>query len=136
MFGKLLFLFIITPIVELFLLIEIGKAIGTLEIIGLTIASGIIGAALTKSQGFSVLRKMQKEMAEGRMPTANLMDGFMILIGGILLLTPGVLTDAIGFLFLIPWTRVLVKGLLMKWIIYKIHKDQIHIHIDQHPLSR
>jgi len=136
MFGKLLFLFIITPIVELFLLIEIGKAIGTLEIIGLTIASGIIGAALAKSQGFSVLRKMQKEMAEGRIPTANLMDGFMILIGGILLLTPGVLTDAIGFLFLIPWTRVLVKGLLMKWIIYKIHKDQIHIHIDQHPLSR
>jgi len=136
MFGKLLFLFIITPIVELFLLIEIGKAIGTLEIIGLTIASGIIGAALAKSQGFSVLRRVQKEMAEGRMPTANLMDGFMILIGGILLLTPGVLTDAIGFLFLIPWTRVLVKGLLMKWIIYKIHKDQIHIHIDQHPLSR
>ncbi len=133
MLAKLLFLFIITPMVELFLLIEIGKAIGTLEVIGLTIASGIIGAALAKSQGFSVLRKMQKEMAEGRIPTANLMDGFMILIGGILLLTPGVLTDAIGFLFLIPWTRVLMKRLLMKWIIYKIDKGRVHIHIDHHP---
>ena len=136
MLAKLLFLFIITPIAELFLLIEIGKAIGTLEVIGLTIASGIAGAALAKSQGLSVLRKMQKEMAEGRIPTANLIDGVMIFIGGILLLTPGVLTDAIGFLFLIPWTRVLMKRLLMKWIIYKIQKGQVHIHIDHHPWNR
>lgn len=135
MLGKLLFLFIIIPMVELFLLIEIGKAIGTLEVILLTIASGIVGAALAKSQGLSVLRKMQKEMAEGRIPTANLIDGVMILIGGILLLTPGVLTDAIGLLFLIPWTRVLMKRLMMKWMIYKIQKDQIHIHIDRHPWS-
>jgi len=119
--------------IELFLLIEIGKAIGTLEVIALTIVTGIIGAALAKSQGLSVFRKIQKEMAEGRMPTANLIDGVMILIGGILLLTPGVLTDAIGFLFLIPWTRVLMKRLLMKWMIYKIQKGQIHVSIDQHP---
>jgi UPF0716 protein FxsA len=133
MLVKLLFLFLITPMVELFLLIEIGKAIGTLEVIGLTIVSGIAGAALAKSQGLSVLRKIQKEMAEGRIPAANLINGLMILIGGILLLTPGVLTDAIGFLFLIPWTRVLMKRLLMKWIIYKIQKGQVHIHIDHHP---
>lgn len=135
MLGKVLIIFIITPMIELFLLIEIGKAIGTLEVILLTIASGIVGAVLAKSQGLSVLRKMQNEMAESRIPTANLIDGVMILIGGILLLTPGVLTDAIGFLFLIPWTRVLMKKLLMKWIIYKIQKGQVHIHIDQHPWS-
>ncbi len=121
---------------ELFVLIEIGKAIGTLEVILLTIASGIAGAALAKSQGLSVLRKMQKEMAEGRIPAANLIDGLMIFIGGILLLTPGILTDIIGFLFLIPWTRVLMKRLLMKWVIYRIKKDQIAIHIDHHPWSR
>lgn len=133
MLGKLLFIFIITPMVELFLLIEIGKAIGTLEIIGLTIATGIAGAALAKSQGISLLRKIQTEMAEGRVPAANLIDGLMILIGGILLLTPGVLTDVIGFLFLVPWTRVFLKKLLMRWMIYKIQKAQIHIHIDHHP---
>jgi UPF0716 protein FxsA len=121
------------PMVELFLLIEIGKAIGTLEVILLTIASGIAGAALAKSQGFSILKKMQQEMAEGRVPAANLIDGLMILIGGILLLTPGIVTDAIGFLFLIPWTRVLMKRLLMKWMMNKIQKGQVHIHINQHP---
>ncbi|MDI7261630.1 MAG: membrane protein FxsA [Thermodesulfobacteriota bacterium] len=133
MLVKLLFLFIITPMAELFLLIEIGKAIGTLEVILLTIVTGIIGAALAKSQGLSVLRKIQQEMAEGRMPASNLIDGVMILIGGILLLTPGVLTDAFGILLLIPWTRVLMKKLLMKWMIYKTHKGQIHIRIDRHP---
>jgi UPF0716 protein FxsA len=135
MLGKVLIIFIITPMIELFLLIEIGKAIGTLEVIGLTIATGIAGAALAKSQGLSILRKIQKEMAEGRIPAANLIDGLMILIGGILLLTPGVLTDAIGFLCLIPWTRVLMKRLLTRWMISKIQKDQVHIHIDQHPWS-
>lgn len=132
MFGKLLFLFIVTPMVELLLLIEIGKAIGTLEVILLTIATGIAGAALAKSQGLSVLRKMQQEMAEGRMPASNLIDGVMILIGGILLLTPGVLTDLFGLFLLIPWTRVLMKKLLMKWMIYKIQKGQFRIHIDHH----
>ncbi len=133
MLVKLLLLFLIIPMVELFLLIEIGKAIGTLEVILLTIATGIAGAALAKSQGLSILRKIQKEMAEGRIPAANLIDGLMILIGGILLLTPGVLTDAFGLLLLVPWTRVLMKRLLMKWMIYKTHKGQIHIRIDRHP---
>jgi UPF0716 protein FxsA len=130
---KLLFLFIVTPMVELLLLIEIGKAIGTLEVIFLTIVTGIIGAALAKSQGLSVLRKMQQEMAEGRIPASNLMDGVMILIGGILLLTPGVLTDLFGLVLLIPWTRVLMKKMLMKWMTFKIQKGQIHIHIDHRP---
>ncbi len=133
MLSKLLFIFIILPVAEMFLLIEIGKAIGTIEVIGLTIATGIAGAALAKSQGLSVLRKMQGEMAEGKMPAVNLIDGVMILIGGILLLTPGVLTDAFGLLLLVPWTRVLMKKLLMKWMIYKTHKGQIHIRIDRHP---
>lgn len=133
MLSKLLFIFIILPVAEMFLLIEIGKAIGTIEVIGLTIATGIAGAALAKSQGLSVLRKMQGEMAEGKMPAVNLIDGVMILIGGILLLTPGVLTDAFGLLLLVPWTRVLMKRLLIKWMIYKTHKGQIHIRIDRHP---
>jgi len=136
MLAKLLLIFILTPMVELFLLIEIGKAIGTLEVILLTIATGIAGAALAKSQGISLLKKIQREMAEGRVPAANLVDGLMILMGGILLLTPGVLTDAFGFLFLIPWTRVFLKKLLMRWMMNKIQKEQFHIHINHRPWDR
>lgn len=130
MFGRLLLLFIITPLVELLLLIEIGKAIGTLEVILLTIVTGIAGAALAKSQGFSTLRKIQQEMAEGRIPASNLMDGLMILIGGILLLTPGILTDLFGLFLLIPWSRILLKKILTRWIIHQIEKGKIHIHLD------
>ncbi len=130
--AKLLFLFILTPLVELMLLIEIGKAIGTLEVIMLTIATGMAGAALAKWQGLSVLRKMQQEMAEGRMPASNLVDGVMILIGGILLLTPGVLTDLFGLFLLIPWTRLLMKRLLIKWMSDKILRGQVRLHINHH----
>ncbi len=127
---KLLFLFTVTPLLELFILIEIGKAIGTLEVILLTIVTGIAGAALAKSQGLSVLRKMQQEMAEGRMPAVDLVDGVMILTGGILLLTPGILTDFLGLSLLIPWTRVLFKKLLIKGMFDKIQRGQVHIHIN------
>jgi UPF0716 protein FxsA len=127
---NLLFLFILIPLFELLLLIEIGKAIGTLEVILLTILTGMAGATLAKSQGLSTLKKMQQEMAEGRAPASNLIDGVMILIGGILLLTPGVLTDLFGLFLLIPWSRILFKKLLMRWMTQKIRKGQVHIHID------
>ncbi|MBM4278552.1 MAG: FxsA family protein [Deltaproteobacteria bacterium] len=132
MFGKLLFLFIFIPLVELMLLIEIGKVIGTLEVIMLTIVTGVAGAALAKWQGLSVIRKMRQEMGEGRMPASNLMDGVMILVGGILLLTPGILTDLFGLFLLIPWTRLLIKKLLMKWMAQKIQRGQVNIHINHH----
>lgn len=133
MLAKLLFLFIVTPLIELLLLIEIGKVIGTLEVIMLTVVTGVAGAALAKWQGLSVLKKMQQEMAEGRMPASNLIDGVMILIGGILLLTPGIVTDLVGLFLLIPWTRVLLKRLFVKWMTYKVKKGQFHIHIDHRP---
>ncbi len=128
--AKLLLFFVVTPFVELMLLIEIGKTIGTLEVILLTVLTGIAGAALAKSQGFSVVRKMQQEMAEGRIPASNLIDGAMILIGGILLLTPGVLTDLFGLFLLVPRSQTLLKKTLTRWIIRQVEKGQIHIHID------
>jgi UPF0716 protein FxsA len=73
---------------------------------------------------------MQQEMAEGRMPASNLMDGVIILVGGILLLTPGILTDLFGLFLLIPWTRTLMKKVFMKWVIHKVQKGRAHIHID------
>ena len=93
--GRLLLAFILIPVVELFLLIEIGRRIGTLPTLVLIVATGVLGAWLVRLQGLSVLRKVQAEMAVGRMPAGAMVDGIIILIAGAVLMTPGVLTDAL-----------------------------------------
>jgi len=113
---RLVLLFTVLPAIELALLIEIGRRIGTLETIGLIIVTGVVGAALARYQGIAVLRRSQKELAEGRMPAAALMDGVIILVAAALLVTPGILTDATGFLLLIPLTRTGIRRLLARWL--------------------
>jgi UPF0716 protein FxsA len=109
--GKLLLLFIVVPAVELALLIEIGRHIGTLPTLGLIVVTGVLGASLTRRQGVSVWRKAREELRGGSVPTGHLADGIIILIAGALLITPGVLTDAFGFLCLVPAFRSLIKRL-------------------------
>ncbi|HOY10547.1 MAG TPA: membrane protein FxsA [Candidatus Omnitrophota bacterium] len=112
MLSYLMALFIIVPTVELYLLIKVGGAIGAANTIFLIIATGALGAALARAQGFAVLRRIQDSLNEGRMPTDDMVNGVMILVGGILLLTPGIITDALGFLLLIPATRDIIKALI------------------------
>ena len=112
--GRLLLLFIIVPAVELALLVEVGGRIGTLATLGLIVATGVVGAALARSQGLSVLRQVQRELAEGRLPAGALADGAIILVAGALLMTPGILTDALGFLCLLPGFRHLIKRALWR----------------------
>lgn len=119
-FSKLLILFLIVPATELYILIEVGKKIGGLTIIGIIILTGIIGAYLVKGQGFMILMKIQNDLNEGIMPGNSLVQGIIILAGGILLLTPGFLTDLVGFIFLIPISRNIVKKYLLKWLKGKI----------------
>jgi len=119
-FNKLLVLFIIIPVVELYTLIEIGKKIGTLPTIGIIILTAILGAYLVKNQGFIILKKIKNNIDEGIMPGDSLIQGAIILAGGILLLTPGFITDIIGFIFLIPGSRKIVKKYLLKWLKGKI----------------
>lgn len=107
--GRLLLLFIVVPAVELALLIELGDHIGTLATLGLIVITGVVGAALARRQGLSVLRNMQLELTEGRLPAGALVDGVIILIAGALLVTPGILTDAVGFLCLVPAVRKRLK---------------------------
>ncbi len=107
--GRLLFLFVVVPAVELGLLIEIGSRFGTLPTLGLLIVTGVVGAALARRPGLGVLRRVPEEVAEGRVPASSLVDGVLILIAGALLMTPGVLTDAVGFLCLVPGARSLLK---------------------------
>ena len=125
-FTKLLILFVIVPVTELYILIEVGKKIGSLTTIGIIILTGIIGAYLVKSQGFMILRKIQNDLNEGIMPGDSLIQGAIILSGGILLLTPGFVTDIVGFIFLIPVSRNIVKKYLLKWLKGKIKEGNFY----------
>ena len=109
MLFRLLLLFIITPIAEMALLIELGKHFGTWHTIGLIVITGIIGASLAKNQGLGVYRNIQQSLYMGELPHNHLIEGLLIFIGGALLITPGILTDGVGFLLVLPPTRRLFR---------------------------
>ena len=112
--GWLVLLFIAVPALELALLIEIGGRIGTGATLLLIAGTGALGAALARSQGLRVLREVQRRLSLGELPASSLVDGLLILVAAALLVTPGVLTDVVGFLCLAPWFRNLVKRELMR----------------------
>ena len=105
MFLRLLAVFILLPLAELALLIQIGRWIGLAGTLALVVGTGLLGAALARRQGAQAWRAIQQEMREGRMPAGSVVDGLLILIGAIVLLTPGILTDLLGFALLLPPTR-------------------------------
>ncbi len=127
MFIKLLILFTLVPILELYVLIEAGRQIGTGATIAMIFFTGIAGAYLARSQGFNLITRIQRDLNEGRIPAGEMMDGAMILAGGLLLLTPGFCTDLFGFCLLTPTTRNILKAWLQKWLEKKIAQGEIHI---------
>jgi UPF0716 protein FxsA len=112
----LFLLFTVLPIIELAILIRIGEATVWWAPVLLVIATGIAGAALSRWQGLRVYQRIREDARAGRMPADALVDGFLILLAGILLITPGVLTDVFGIAFLIPPIRSLVKRGVKAWI--------------------
>ncbi len=103
--GGLALLFIVVPILELVILIRLGQFMGLWPTVALVLAAGFLGAALARFEGARVLIKFQSELAAGRLPTEAAMDGICVMIGGVMLLTPGVLTDLVGLALLFPPTR-------------------------------
>jgi len=128
MLPTLIIIFVLTPVIELFLLIELGKMIGTWNTIAIVVLTGIVGAMLAKSQGLSVLRDMQMDMMNGIMPADSLFDGALVLVGGVLLITPGIITDLLGFLLLIPLTRSGAKKVLKKWLMRKLRSGEVQMY--------
>ena len=112
MFAKLLLLFILVPVAELAIFITLGEKIGLFATLGIIILTAFIGAYLPKSQGLKALNNYQQALAQVKLPHEEVMDGLMILIAGAVLLTPGFLTDAIGFSLLIPPFRKVVKAII------------------------
>ena len=116
MLLKLFLAFTIIPVVEIYLLIQIGTIFGALTSIALVIVTGFLGAYLARIQGLQTLFRIQKSLREGQMPSSELLDALLIGIAGLVLLTPGFLTDAFGFLLLIPNTRTAIKQWLHRQI--------------------
>ncbi len=126
MFFRLFLLFTIIPLIEIWVLIQVGQQIGAFDTIALIILSGIIGAFLARSQGFYIISKIQHELSQGQMPTESLTDGLIILVGAVLLITPGFVTDVMGFLLLVPQTRVFVKKLVMSQFKNYISRNNVY----------
>lgn len=116
MFFKLLLAFTTIPLVEIYLLIHIGSVFGVFTSIALVFFTGLLGAYLARIQGIKTLFKIQESIKEGRMPSGELLEALLIVAAGIVLLTPGFLTDTIGFLLLLPNIREIVKS----WVQSKI----------------
>ena len=116
------------PVLELMLLIEVGSQLGGMTTIGLCLATGFIGASLARSQGAGVLRRMQHTVQQGGLPARELLDGVLILVAGVVLLTPGFVTDAVGILFLLPPSRAIIRALLFRWIQAKLAQGTWTVH--------
>jgi UPF0716 protein FxsA len=120
MFARLLLLFVFVPIIELSLFIYLGRYLGLPATLAIILLTGFLGAVLTKSQGGKALANFQAALSSGKMPASEIVDGLLILIAGAVLLTPGFLTDAIGFTLLIPGARATVRGILSAKLAHKI----------------
>ncbi|HEV7888082.1 MAG TPA: FxsA family protein [Acidimicrobiales bacterium] len=103
-------LFVAVPFAELFVILQVGHAIGVLPTVALLIAMSMLGAALVKREGLGVLRRAQQRINQGEVPGRELVDGVLILFGGALLLTPGFLSDVLGVLLLLPPVRAVLRA--------------------------
>jgi len=124
---KLLFLFTVVPTLELYLLFQISDQIGGLETIYLVLLTGIVGASMAKREGISVIRQIQEASVNGEPPADKLVEGLMVLVGGILLVTPGVMTDAFGLSLIFPLSRKLLVGLVKRTLKDRMQFEGIHI---------
>ncbi|GAA5790186.1 FxsA family protein [Vibrio cholerae] len=117
MFPILLFLFIAVPVIEIALFIQVGGVLGVWPTIALVLLTAIVGASLVRSQGLQTLLTVQQRLAQGQLPTQQILEGVMLAVAGVLLLTPGFFTDILGMLVLLPAPRAYLAKLLMSRVV-------------------
>ena len=120
----LFLLFLLVPAAEIWLLIEVGGVIGVGWTLLIIVATALAGAALVRSQGLAILGRMQREMATGRVPTGDMLEGLMLLLAGAVLLTPGFLTDIAGFAILVPPLRSRLSRWVLVRAVLKAHRQK------------
>lgn len=131
MFFRLVLLFTLLPLIELYLLIKVGSYLGAARTILLVLGTGVIGAYLARLEGWRTWRKMQDNLNRGIAPTGDLVDGVLILAAGLLLITPGILTDIVGLGLLFPPTRSALKDYLRRKLEEHARSTHIEIHLDR-----
>ena len=114
MLPLLVLLFVAVPIVELYVILQVGQWLGVLPTIAILIADSLLGSVLMRSQGRAAWRRFNAAVASGRVPAREVLDGVLIIFGGALLLTPGFVTDVGGLALLLPPTRAVVRGVLVR----------------------
>lgn len=122
--GKLFLLFAIMPIVEISLLLNVGEMIGGWNTVAIVIFTAFFGAYLVRQQGLSTLMQAQSKMQAGSMPGQEMAEGLLLVIAGVLLVTPGFITDGIGFLFSLPFTRPAIARSLLKYMTVRVVASQ------------
>lgn len=130
MLLRLVILFTVLPLVELWLLIRVGQHIGAGPTVLLVVGTGVVGAALARREGLRVLGRIQAELNAGRLPADRMIDALLVLVAGILLVTPGILTDIVGFILLIAPLRRPVRSFLKKQFragLHVTHFDTMHV---------
>jgi UPF0716 protein FxsA len=120
MLLPLVLLFIAVPIAEIFLLIQVGQAIGPWWTIAILIADSILGSVLLRMQGRAAWRRFGEAMQAGRVPAREVIDGALVIAGGVLLLTPGFISDAFGLLLLLPPTRAVVRTIVARRLAHRM----------------
>lgn len=117
----LLILFILVPVAEIFVLIKVGQVVGALPTIAMILLTAVIGVALLRQQGYSAIARAKQKMEQGTMPAGEMVEGLFLAVGGALLLTPGFITDSVGFCCLIPG----VRRIIMRWGLARMLKGHV-----------
>ena len=117
----LLLLFLAVPVAEIYVLIEVGSALGAPMTIGLVILTAVVGAALMRAEGLATIARVQKEMNSGELPAVGIIEGALLLFSGALLLTPGFLTDAFGFILVFRPTRIAIAHAIASRAVMQMH---------------
>jgi UPF0716 protein FxsA len=120
MLLPLVLLFVVVPIAELAVVIQVAQEIGVLWTVAVLIVDSVVGAALMRAQGRGAWRRFNEAIAAGKVPAREVLDGALVMFGGLLLLTPGFLTDLLGLLLLVPPTRRLVRAALARRLMHRM----------------
>ena len=128
MIRRLLFLFILVPLLELYILIKIGGYLGAFQTVALVVFTALLGIVLVRLEGLRTLQKIRQSLSQGIVPAEEMVDGVLIFVGGILLIIPGVLTDLFALVLLIPYSRTIFKRWLRRRFDRMITAGNVRLH--------
>ncbi len=126
--GRLFLLFTVIPLLELYLLIAVGRILGAVPTIGLVLVTGALGAWFARLEGARVIRRWQEALARQELPKDGVIDGLLIFVGGLMLITPGILTDIAGLSMVMPPTRRVIARFVRGWFERQIATGRVHVY--------